>query len=251
MMHTGKMLDKKICLVTGCRKGVGKQIAETFAHEGAIVYANARQKACLNSWADEINAYSTGKIVPQYYDVTDHDAVKKAIMEIKRIENRLDVLVNNAAKMSNELFPMVRKKNMTELFEVNVYAVVDLTQLALKLMTKNGGSIINITSVVGIKGNAGQAIYSASKGAVIALTKSVAKEVAEKNIRVNAVAPGLTNTGALSIANPEELQKRIDKIGMKRLATPEDIANTCLYLASDLSEYVTGQIISVDGSAIM
>lgn len=249
-MSTRLLLDGKVCLITGCSRGIGKNIAETFAAEGATVYANARQKNCLDEWADTINATTAGTIIPQYYDLINSDAIKNAILEIKKNETQLDILVNNAGMMTNELFPMARRNIIEEMFSVNVYAVIELMQYAIRLM-KQGGSIINIVSVVGIKGNSGQAIYSATKGAVISLTKSVAKEVAAKNIRVNAIAPGLTDTGALDIANEEELKKRISNIGMGRLATPQDISNACLFLSSDLSSYITGQIISVDGSAIM
>jgi len=249
-MSARLLLSGKVCLITGCSRGIGKTIAECFAEEGAIVYANARQNHCLDEWAETINANAAGTIIPQYYDLTNSVAIKNAILEIKKNEKQLDVLINNAGMMTNELFPMARRNVIEEMFSVNVYAVIELMQYAIRLM-KQGGSIINIVSVVGIKGNSGQAIYSATKGAVISLTKSVAKEVAAKNIRVNAVAPGLTDTGALDIANEEDLQKRISNIGMGRLATPQDISNACLFLSSDLSSYITGQIISVDGSAII
>lgn len=241
-----KMLEGKIALITGASRGIGKSIAQLFVKEGATVYAVSRNKEDILAWCKE--KYST--IIPISLDITDEKAVKKCIMDIRRESSRLDILVNNAGVEYNELIGMISKDHMEAMFATNVYATIELIQYVSRIM-KNGGSIINISSKVGMRGNKGQLVYSATKGAVIALTKSAAKELAEKNIRVNSIAPGLTKTDMMDAAAIEKLTDRINNICMKRLATPEDIAKSCLFLASDLSGYVSGQIIEVDGCTIM
>lgn len=160
-------------------------------------------------------------------------------------------MVNNAAVEYNELIGMISGEHMKKMFETNVYGVINLIQYASRIMPKIGGSIINISSMVGIRGNRGQLVYSATKGAVIALTKSAAKELADKNIRVNSIAPGLTATDMLNNVDADKLADRINNICMKRLASTNDIANACLFFACDLSEYISGQVLAVDGCTIM
>ena len=242
------MLEGKIALITGASRGIGKSIAQLFAKEGAFVDAISRNQEDILAWSKAVSDY--GMIRAVSLDITDENAVKKCIMDIRKESGRLDILVNNAGVEYNELIGMISKKNMETMFTTNVYAVIELIQYASRIM-KNGGSIINISSKVGLRGNKGQLVYSATKGAVIALTKSAAKELAEKKIRVNSIAPGLTKTDMMDVADIEKLSDRIKNIYMKRLATPEDIAKSCLYLASDLAEYVSGQILEVDGCTIM
>jgi len=194
----------------------------------------------------------TGNIIPEYFDVTDMDASKEAVMRIKKDNGKLDCLVNNAGITQDALIGMINKKTILDVFETNVFAVMELMQLAARIMTKQkSGSIINMASIMGVNGNKGQLVYSASKGAIIAMTKSAAKELAPQNIRVNAVAPGMIDTEMLHSIGVEKVAERLGNIGMGRLGTPEDVAKTCLFLASDLSEYVTGQIIIVDGATII
>ena len=242
------MLDGKIALITGASRGIGKSIAQLFAKEGAVVYAVSRNKEDILAWSKSIAVYSMIRAIS--LDITDENAVKKCIMDIRSESGRLDILVNNAGVEYNELIGMISKNHMEAMFATNVYAVIELIQYVSRIM-KNGGSIINISSKVGLRGNKGQMVYSATKGAVIALTKSAAKELAEKKIRVNSIAPGLTKTDMMDAADIEKISNRIDNICMKRLATPEDIAKSCLFLASDLAEYVSGQILEVDGCTIM
>lgn len=247
MTSNSNMLDQKICLVTGCNRGIGKAIALTLANAGGIVYANARREDSIDYFCE-----TSGKIIPVYFDVTDTDAAKKAIMRIKKEQGRLDVLVNNAGVMKDALIGMVTHDQIEKIFATNVFAVMEMIQLATKLMGRqNSGSIVNMASIVGVNGNAGQLVYSASKGAVIALTKTASKELAPKNIRVNAIAPGMIDTDMFRSIGTDHMQERIDLIGMKRLGTPEDVAKACLFLASDLSTYITGQILGVDGSALV
>ncbi len=243
------LLDGKVCLVTGAGRGIGRAIAERFASEGAIVYANDVNKDELDRW---IPQFMEGVIRPICFDITEESAVKNAALFIKKEAGRIDVLVNNAGIEFNESIGMISRKNMEKMFLVNVFAMVDLIQVVSRVMGRQeSGSIINISSIVGRRGNPGQLVYSATKGAVISLTKSAAKELANKGIRVNSIAPGLTNTRMMQAEDNEKLQQRINNISMGRLAEPADIANACLFLASDLSSYISGQVIGVDGCSIL
>lgn len=237
----------KVCLVTGAGKGIGKSIAATLAMNGAIVYAIERSNGDIALWSKDI--VSEHKIIPITADITDYSCVKAIILRMKKEQGKIDVVVNNAGIEFNERIGMISDENMRLMFEVNVYAMVNIIQLCSRIMMrqKNMSSIINISSGVGIEGNPGQLVYSATKGAVIALTKSAAKELGKFNIRVNSIAPGLTKTRMLDNVEQEQIQSRIEKISLGRVAQPQDIANAVLFLASDLSSYVSGQIISVDG----
>ena len=246
------MLKDKVCLVTGANRGIGKSILTLFAKEEATVYANARKKGALDDTVRELENRYECRVIPAYFDVRDSDAAKEFFMKLNKEQGRLDVLVNNAGVMNDALIGMANKELMRDVFETNVFAVMDMLQYAVRLMKrKRSGSIINFSSIVGLKGAGGQMVYSASKGAVISLTKSSAKELAPFHIRVNAVAPGMTDTDLIKGLGEERIKENVEKIGWGRLGTPEDIANTVLFLASDQSEYVTGQIIGVDGSTII
>lgn len=246
------LLSNKVCLITGTSRGIGAETARRFAEEGAIVYANAKTPGCIDLRSKEWeNLYNT-TVIPLYFDVTDEKSAKQAIMQIKKEQGRLDVLVNNAGVMRDALIGMVNKELMEEIFSVNVFAVMNMLQLANKLMSRQqSGSIINLSSIVGIEGNAGQLVYSASKGAVAALTKTAAKELAPNNIRVNAIAPGMIDTDMFRSIGEEKITQHLSHIKMGRLGTTTDIANAIVFLASDLSAYVTGQILGVDGEALV
>lgn len=246
-MLNSNLLKDKVCLVTGASKGIGKAIAENFAEEGAIVYANARKIDSIES-----KVIGTGKICPIYFDIRNTQAIKKAMMQIKKEQGQLDVLVNNAGIIENAWIGLITHDQIVNTFETNVFALIELIQLATKLMVRQKfGSIINIASIVGDKGDPGQLVYSASKGAVIAITKSGSKELASKNIRVNAIAPGMIDTDMFNSVDEELKAEKISNIGMARLGTAEDIAKAAIFFASDLSEYVTGEILGVNGSMIM
>ena len=245
------MLEDKVCLITGAGRGIGAAVATRFAEEGARVYANDNRPGTVDEWAAK--AAFPGKVYPLYFDITDSSQSKEALMRIKKESGRLDVLVNNAGVEFNELIGMISEQNMRKMFEVNVFSMINLLQFAARIIARNseGGSIINISSIVGQRGNRGQLVYSATKGAVISLTKSAAKELADKKIRVNSIAPSMTRTAMMLQADQSRLQERIANISMGRLAEPEDIANACLFLASDLSKYISGEILGVNGCAIM
>ena len=250
-MANSRLLDKKVCLITGSARGIGKAIASRFAEEGAIVYANARIAGSIDDWAKECSDKNETQVIPVYFDVTDYVTVKQVIMQINREQQHLDVLVNNAGVVSYELLGMIQPDNLRNMFEVNVVAMIQLIQLASRLMSRQKrGSIINISSIVGVNGVKGQLAYSATKGAVVSLTKSAAKELAPQNIRVNAIAPGMIGTERLSAVLEKNFSERISDIGLGRLGKPEEIANACLFLGSDLSEYISGQILGVDGCTV-
>lgn len=243
------ILQDKVCLITGTSRGIGRATAECFALEGAVVYANARTNGCLTEWAESINAQNRGTIIPIYFDLTDTEAIRKAILQIKKDVNRLDILVNNAGIVSNEMLGMISMDKTREMFEVNVFGLLNLTQLAATrfMMKQKSGNIINISSAVGVHGSKGQIAYSASKGAVVALTKSMAKELAPYHIRVNALAPGMIQTERLQKTIKDVYKEKIPPIAMGRLGSPQEIAEGCLYFASESSSYITGQILVIGG----
>ena len=247
----GELLKGKVCIVTGSTRGIGKAIAELFASEGAEVIVNGTRQGSADAWIAA--SEHKDRLHPFYFDITDSSAVRSNLMAIRKQFGHIDVLVNNAGVEYNELIGMINPEHMDKMFKVNVYGTIEMLQTASRIMArnKNGGSIINISSMVGIRGNAGQLVYSATKGAVIALTKSAAKELAPRGIRVNSIAPGLTQTEMMEQADLDKLQGRINNICMGRIAQPEDIAGACLMLASDHAAYISGQIISVDGCTIM
>lgn len=244
------MLNNKIALVTGCSRGIGNSIARKFAENGAVVYANAKTVGSLSYLASQ--NYGEGKIIPMYFDVTDRVAVKDAIVRIKNDWGRLDCLVNNAGILVDTLITMLDRKTLREIYEVNVFSLFDLMSFAARLMSqKKSGSIINIASICGDEGGMrGQTAYSSSKGAVIALTKTAAKELGQLNVRVNCVSPGFIDTDMFR-SGPAAIQEQLTK-GVYldgRVGTPDEFANVCLFLASDLSSYVNGENIRVDGFA--
>lgn len=238
-----KLLENKVCIITGAAQGIGKQIAEQFVADGAIVYACDRQEF----------ATSNEHIHPIVMDITDAASVKAAFMQIFKTEGKIDCLVNNAGIVYNRKIGMITRDETERMFLVNVIAVLELIQLVSRLMARNGGgSIVNIASVTAVLGSPGQVAYSATKGAIISMTKSAAKELATQNIRVNAVAPGIVKTerfAELYESDGDKIDARIQRIALGRLGTPEDIAHACAFLASDRANYISGQILGVDGCA--
>lgn len=240
------MLEDKVVLITGCSRGIGKETMLSFAQKGAIVYANARKEGCLDEYVN--CTYGKGRIIPVYFDVRDAEKCKEVVIRIRKEQNKLDVLINNAGIMKDAYLGMIDKQTVEDVFATNVFAMIYLTQFAVRLMKKQkNGSIINVASIVGVNGNAGQTVYSASKGAVVTLTKTWAKELVGDHIRVNAIAPGKIDTDMYHSIGEERVIEGIKEIGFGRLGTPKEVANAAAYLASDMSEYVTGQILGVNG----
>ena len=235
------LLENKVTLITGAGRGIGRVIAEQFIADGAIVYANDLQEFDLPG----------AKTI--CFDVTDTASLKAGLMSIYKTEGRIDCVVNNAAIIQNQKLGMVTKPLLEKMYQVNVFAVIDMIQIVSRLMARNGGgSIVNMASVTGVVGSPGQVAYSASKGAVIALTKSAAKELSPLGIRVNAVAPGIIKTERfeeLYEASGEKIDQRIGRIALGRLGTPQDVAYAVSFLSSDRASYISGHILGVDGCA--
>jgi 3-oxoacyl-[acyl-carrier protein] reductase len=238
-----QLLENKVCIITGAAQGIGRQIAEQFAADGAIVYACDRQEFT----SDNTNIH------PIVMDITDAASVKTAFMQIFKTEGRIDCLVNNAGIVYNRKIGMITREETERMFLVNVIAAMELLQLVSRLMARNGGgSIVNIASVTAVLGSPGQVAYSATKGAIISMTKSAAKELAAQGVRVNAVAPGIVQTerfAELYESDGNKIDERIQRIALGRLGTPEDIAHACAFLASNRANYISGQILGVDGCA--
>ena len=240
------MLLGKVALVTGAARGIGRAIAEKFAENGATVYAVDLLGDTL-AWANDVP-----KITPVVLDICDFAAVKSAVMQIKKGQGHIDVLVNNAGLISYELMSMIDFEKFRKMMDVNVIALVNIMQLVARIMQRQkSGSIVNMASMVGLKGAKGQLSYSATKGAVIAATKSAAKELAEFGIRVNAIAPGMVCTERFSAVLAEKFADKINDVPFARLATPDDISNAALYFAADESAYVTGQVLGLDGGMVI
>ena len=240
------MLSGKVVLVTGAARGIGRAIAGKFADEGAVVYANDLSLENVKFGKD---------ITPIPFDVTDTFALKSSLMRIVKEQGRIDCVVNNAAIIANQKLGMVTRELLQKMYTVNVFSVLDMIQLVSRIMArKGGGSIVNIASATAVHGSAGQVAYSSSKGAIISMTKSAAKELAPMGVRVNAVAPGIVQTERFSElyeSDGAKIDDRISRIPLGRLATPQDIANACAFLASDSASFVSGQILGVDGACIM
>lgn len=245
----GQLLTDKICLVTGAGRGIGKAVVKKFIEEGAIVYANVRHENSMSDLQKELKGTDLEKLREIVFDLTDIKSIKDAVMLIKKECGKIDVLVNNAGVVTNEALGMISIDEMKKMFDVNVFGTMELSQIiATRFMEKqNSGSIINISSMVGVEGCKGQIAYSASKGAIISITKSMAKELSDKNVRVNAVAPGIIETERIKNTIDKIYHGNVPKVGMGKLGCPEDIADACLYLASDMSKYVTGQVLGVHG----
>lgn len=244
------VLEGKICLITGASRGIGAAAVQRFIEEGAIVYAAARSADRIADWAKDNGAEEI--VHPVKLDVSNPADCKQVLMAIRREQGRLDVLVNNAGIEKNERIGMISRSNMQDMFETNVYGVIELLQLAARMMQRTGGgSIINVSSRVGERGGAGQLVYSATKGAVIAVTRSAAKELAPSGIRVNAISPGLTDTEMFRSVPEEQMRPRLSAICMGRPAKPTEIADAMVFLASDRSSFISGQVINVDGCTII
>lgn len=244
------LLDGKVALITGATRGIGKGIAEVFAKEGAQVaftYAGSVDKAK----ALEQELGKTTKVKSYQSDAADYDAAQKLVSDIMEEFGQIDILVNNAGITRDNLMLRMSKDDWDTVIKVNLDSVFNLTKAVVKPMMKaRAGSIINMTSVVGVKGNAGQANYAASKAGVIGFSKSIALELGSRNIRCNAIAPGFIETEMTAALDEKTVQGWRESIPLKRGGQPEDVANACVFLASDMSGYITGQVLNVDGGML-
>ncbi len=246
-----KLLAGKTALITGASRGIGKEIALKFAHEGAYVaITNVVDDDEFKSAVNEIGSIGV-KAKGYVFNVASFADSQKFVEEIVKDFGKVDILVNNAGITRDTLLMRMTEDQWDSVIAVNLKSVFNLTKAILQPMLKQkGGSIINMASVVGVSGNAGQSNYSASKAGIIGFTKSIAREVGSRNIRVNAIAPGFIIT-EMTDKLPEDVKSEwINKIPLKRGGTPADVANTALYLASELSSYVSGQTIHVCGGML-
>jgi 3-oxoacyl-[acyl-carrier protein] reductase len=246
-----KLLAGKTALITGASRGIGKEIALRFAHEGAdIAITNIADDEEFKSAVKEIETVGV-KARGYVFNVAGFAESQKFVEEIVKDFGKVDILVNNAGITRDTLLMRMTEDQWDAVIAVNLKSVFNLTKAVLQPMLKQkGGSIINMSSVVGVSGNAGQSNYSASKAGIIGFTKSIAKEVGSRNIRVNAIAPGFIITEMTDKLPVDVKNEWINKIPLKRGGTPADVANTALYLASELSSYVSGQTIHVCGGML-
>ena len=242
------MLEKKIALVTGASRGLGYCICKKLANEGAIVYAGVRN---LEKFTELMMGYEE-QVVPVVLDVCDSRSIKECIKQIKSNEGRLDILVNNAGITILERLEMVSDISVDKIYNTNVFGLLNVTKTAIRLLKKSSAPcIINMSSIMAQESDIGQTVYAGTKAAVESMTRTWTKEYSSDGIRVNAVAPGNVNTDMFNIISEEELKIELAKIGLGRIAEPEEIANVVLFLASDLSSYVTGEVIRVNGGLIL
>ncbi len=245
-------LANKHVLITGASRGIGAACAKNFAAAGATLYLNGRDTEKLNVLCKQLSDEYGVRCHALPFDVSKADEVKLGFQQLFKLTKKLDVLVNNAGVLDDALVGMVTPQQVENTFATNAHSVIYCSQYAARLMQRSGGgSIVNIASIIGRVGNVGQAVYGGSKAAVIGITLSLSKELAATNVRVNAVAPGFIDTDMTKQLTPEKYQERVNSIAMGRVGTASNVADTVLFLASDLSAYVTGQVIGVDGGMLI
>ena len=244
------LLKNKTAVITGSNRGIGLKMLEIFSKNGADVVACSRNlnEDFLNQ-IKKLKKKFNNNIFPVKLDLKNEDSVKKAFDEINSLNLDINILINNAGTIHTALYQMTSIKKLKEIFQINFFSQTIFTQYILKSMIrKKNGSIIYISSSSAIDSNLGRSAYSASKAAIISQSKTLSKELGSLNIRVNTIAPGLTSTDLMKDNTPAEVIKEVtSNLSLKRVANPEEIANLALFLASDLSSYITGQVIRIDG----
>ena len=247
-----KLLEGKTALITGGSRGIGKGICEKFASQGANIaftYHSSSQKA--DELANELAKYNV-KIKSYKSDASDYKAAEQLISDVSKDFGNIDILINNAGITRDNLLLRMSEEQWDEVMNNNLKSVFNLSKfIARPMMKQRAGSIINMSSVVGVNGNAGQSNYAASKAGIFGFTKSMAKELGSRGIRVNAIAPGFIETEMTEKLDEKVLAQWKETIPLKRGGSTEDIANACLFLASDMSSYITGQTLLVDGGMVM
>ncbi len=239
----------KTVLITGANGGLGRSLVEKYAQNDYSIIAHMRsEKKDFIEFSNIIEKKYRVKINCLYFDLRDEQAIDKGLKEIISKKIKIDILINNAGVAHGGLLQMVPMRDIRTVFDVNFFAAIQITQFISRWMKKNGGGvIINMASVAGIDLEAGNCAYGTSKAAVIALTKTLAQELAPYNIRINAVAPGLTNTEMATYMEKKAKEQMISQSAMNRLAEPEEIANLVYYLSSDKASFINGQTIRIDG----
>lgn len=245
-------LKDKVALVTGAGRGIGQSIALAFAKEGAILVLSDLKKEFLTETESLVKEAGCSKCVLTQANVASGDEVNETVKIALDTYDRVDILVNVAGITKDGLLAMMPEQDWDDVLSINLKsAFLFIKACSRPMMKQRSGAIINIASIVGIAGNAGQANYAASKGGLIALTKTTAKELAKRNIRANAIAPGFIKTKMTEKLSPDLIEKMKQQIGLGRLGEPQDVANVAVFLASEASAYVTGQTIIVDGGLVL
>ena len=246
-----KLLESKVAIITGGSRGLGKSICETFAQNAcnvAFTYNNSKESA--ESLAKELNG-SGIKAKAYKSDASNFDDATKLVEDVLDDFGKIDILVNNAGIKKDNLLMRMEKSDFDSVINTNLSSVFNLTKASIKTFLKQrNGSIINISSVVGVKGNAGQSNYSASKAGIIGFSKSIALELGSRNIRSNVIAPGFIETDMTNSLSEDVINSWKESIPLKRGGNPSDVGNACVFLASDLSSYITGQTLHVDGGML-
>ena len=246
-----KLLESKVAIITGGSRGIGKSICETFAQNGcnvAFTYNNSKDSA--EALAEKLN--SSGIKAKAYKsDASSFDDATKLVEDVLNDFGKIDILVNNAGIKKDNLLMRMEKSDFDSVINTNLSSVFNLTKASIKTFLKQrNGSIVNISSVVGVKGNAGQSNYSASKAGIIGFSKSIALELGSRNIRSNVIAPGFIETDMTDSLSEDVINSWKESIPLKRGGNPSDVGNACVFLASDLSSYITGQTLHVDGGML-
>ncbi|MBP9866360.1 MAG: 3-oxoacyl-[acyl-carrier-protein] reductase [Candidatus Omnitrophica bacterium] len=245
-------LKDKVAIVTGASRGIGQAIAVEFARQGAKVVLSATSIENLKETEDQLKALNLSDYLLTQANVTIQDEVNLVVKKALDTYGKVDILLNNAGITRDGLLAMMPEKDWDDVLSTNLKSVFLFTKACVKPMVRQrSGSIINISSVIGLIGNAGQANYAASKAGMIAFSKSTAKELAKRNIRANVIAPGFIKTQMTDKLSPEQQEKIKEQIPLGRMGEPQDIAEVALFLASEASRYMTGQVLVVDGGMVI
>lgn len=246
-----KLLENKTAIITGATRGIGRGIAIEFAKQGAnVAFTYSSSVDAANTLEIELNALGI-KAKGYQSNAAEFEAAQELAKDILEEFGSIDVLVNNAGITKDNLLMRISEDDFDKVIEVNLKSVFNMTKAVIRpMMKQRAGSIINMSSVVGLKGNAGQSNYAASKSGILGFSKSVALELGSRNIRSNVIAPGFIETEMTGKLDEATVQGWRNSIPLKRGGTPEDIANACVFLASDMSSYITGQTLSVDGGML-
>ena len=246
-----KLLENKNAIITGATRGIGRGIAVEFAKQGAnVAFTYSSSVDAANALETELNALGI-KAKGYQSNAAEFDTAQELAKEILKEFGSIDVLVNNAGITKDNLLMRISEDDFDKVIEVNLKSVFNMTKAVIRpMMKQRAGSIINMSSVVGLKGNAGQSNYAASKAGIVGFSKSVALELGSRNIRSNVIAPGFIETEMTGKLDEATVQSWRDAIPLKRGGSPKDIANACVFLASDMSSYISGQTLSVDGGML-
>ena len=246
-----KLLENKTAIITGATRGIGRGIAQTFARNGCnVAFTFSSSAEAAQSLEKELNKLGV-KAKSYQSNAADFGEAKTLVNNVLEEFDSVDILVNNAGITKDNLLMRISEEDFDQVIEVNLKSVFNITKAIQRTFLKQkSGSLIHMSSVVGIKGNAGQSNYAASKAGIIGFSKAIALELGSRNIRSNVIAPGFIETEMTEKLSEDVIQKWRDGIPLKRWGAPEDVANACVFLASDLSNYITGQVLQVDGGML-